>query len=107
MKVTFDIECTPEEARAFLGLPDVVPMQDALMSQLQQKLSDNIRNLDPETLARTWIPVTVQGWSEMQKMFWTQMQGANAFRTGADSRETRNDTDSRGSSSSSSGRRRK
>lgn len=74
MKVEFEIECTPEEARKFLGLPDVIPMQDALMKQLQAKLSENIRNLDPEALAKTWVPVTMQNWSEMQKMFWSQIQ---------------------------------
>ena len=26
MKITVDVDCTPEEARAFLGLPDVKPM---------------------------------------------------------------------------------
>jgi hypothetical protein len=79
MKVTFDIECTPDEARAFLGLPDVVPMQDALMTQLQAKLSENIKTLDPETLAKTWVPMAMQGWGDMQKMFWGQM---NALRPG-------------------------
>lgn len=89
MKVTFDIECTPEEARSFLGLPDVAPMQDALMAQLQQKLSDNIANLDPESLARTWVPITMQSWGEVQKMFWSQMQNVNnPYRAYADSRET-------------------
>lgn len=73
MKVNFDIECTPEEARKFLGLPDIVPMQDALMKQLQQRLSDNIKQLDPETLVSTWMPITMQNWSEMQRAFWGQM----------------------------------
>ena len=31
MKVTVEVDCTPEEARRFLGLPDVVPMQQAAM----------------------------------------------------------------------------
>lgn len=38
-------------------------------------MQDNIRNLDPETMAKTWLPATVQGWGEMQKMFWSQMGG--------------------------------
>lgn len=95
MKVTFDIDCTPEEARAFLGLPDVAPMQDALMQQLQDKLAENIHNLDAESLAKTWVPLTMQGWGEVQKMFWSQMNGMNtAYRPGTmgdaddDSRET-------------------
>lgn len=73
MKVKFDIECTPQEARAFFGLPDVEPMQQALMKELETRMRDNIRSLDPETMLRTWLPATIQGWGEVQKMFWEQM----------------------------------
>ena len=73
MKVKFDIECTPEEARAFLGLPDVAPMQEALMSELEDRMRDNIRSLDPETMLKTWLPATMEGWGAVQKMFWDQM----------------------------------
>jgi Family of unknown function (DUF6489) len=86
MKITFDIDCTPEEARPFLGLPDVVPMQDALMKQMQSKLSENIRQMDPESLAKTWVPLTMQGWGELQKSFWGQMNasGFGAARSSSD-----------------------
>lgn len=77
MKFTINIDCTPEEARRFFGLPDIAPMQDALMQEIQKKLEDNIRSMDPETLIKTWLPATMQGWSEMQRMFWSQM-GVNA-----------------------------
>lgn len=80
MKVTFDVECTPEEARAFFGLPDVAPMQEALMKELEDQLRDNMRSLDPETMLKTWLPATMQGWGEIQKMFWNQM-GASAMQT--------------------------
>ena len=73
MKVTFDIECTPKEARAFFGLPDVEPMQTKVMEELEKQMLDNIRNLEPETMLKTWLPVTIQNWGEMQKMFWEQM----------------------------------
>ena len=53
MKVTFDIDCTPEEARAFLGLPDVRPMQEAVMKQVQEKLMANIQALPHVKEART------------------------------------------------------
>jgi hypothetical protein len=75
MKIKFDIECSPEEARKFLGLPDVVPMQEKLMEEIEAKMQDNIRNLDAETMVKTWLPATIQGWGEMQKMFWGQMGG--------------------------------
>ena len=61
MKVKFDIECTPQEARAFFGLPDVEPMQTALMKELEDRMRDNIRSLDPETMIKTWLPATIQG----------------------------------------------
>ena len=86
MKVTFNIDCTPEEARAFFGLPDVAPMQEALMDKLQAKLEENIKSMDPETLAKTWIPLAMQNWSDMQKIFWGQMgniKPMSAMKTGS------------------------
>ena len=64
MKFQIEIDCTPEEARQFLGLPDVVPMQEALMQQLQDRLS--------EALLKAWLPAGVQGLDQMQKAFWSQ-----------------------------------
>ena len=73
MKVTFDIDCTPEEARKFLGLPDVVPMQEAMMKQLQDKMQDNIKAMEPETIMQTWLPMAMQNMTDMHKIFWGQM----------------------------------
>ena len=73
MKVNFDIECTPEEARAFFGLPDVQPLQERMMKELEDKMLENLKSMDPETIVQTWLPATIQGWGEMQKMFWQQM----------------------------------
>lgn len=73
MKFKFDIECTPEEARKFIGLPDVAPMQERMMEELEKKLQENMRNLTPEEMVKTWMPATVQGFAEMQNMFWKQM----------------------------------
>jgi hypothetical protein len=71
--VNFDIECTPEEARRFMGLPDIAPMQERMMKELEDRIAENMRALDPETLVKTWMPMSMQGWSDMQKMFWGQM----------------------------------
>tara|TARA_B100001989_G_scaffold252183_1_gene233417 strand:+ start:4151 stop:4408 length:258 start_codon:yes stop_codon:yes gene_type:complete len=73
MKFKFDVECTPEEARAFLGLPNIAPMQDRMMEELENKMAENIRNLSPEEMVKTWMPATIQGFSDMQKIFWSQM----------------------------------
>ena len=74
MKVNVEVDCTPEEARTFLGLPDVRPMQEALMNELEARLRANIQAMDPETMVKTWLPAGIQGVEQMQKMFWSHMQ---------------------------------
>lgn len=36
MKITVNIDCTPQEAREFLGLPNIQPMQEKAMKQIDQ-----------------------------------------------------------------------
>ncbi len=73
MKITLDIDFTPKEARAFLGLPDVVPMQAAVMEELGKRMSAGLEAMEPETLMKTWMPLGLQGLEQAQKMFWSQM----------------------------------
>ena len=73
MKITVDVDCTPEEARAFLGLPDVKPMQEQLMRELQERMAANIRAMEPEAMLRTWLPATLKGFEQIQEMFISQM----------------------------------
>ncbi len=73
MKINVNIECTPEEARQFLGLPSVAGLQDRMMKEIEEKMQENIRNLDPETFVKTWMPLGIESWGEMQKIFLAQM----------------------------------
>jgi hypothetical protein len=73
MKITMNIVCTPEEARAFLGLPDVKPMQDEMLKEVQKRLSASLKAMDPETILKTWLPATFQGYEQLQEMFLSQM----------------------------------
>ncbi|WP_096703042.1 DUF6489 family protein [Magnetospirillum sp. 15-1] len=72
MKITVDVDCTPEEARTFLGLPDVKPMQEALLKQIQDQMAANLHAMEPETMLKVWLPAGVQGMEQLQKMFWSQ-----------------------------------
>lgn len=76
MKIKIDIDCTPEEARSFLGLPDVAPIQEAMMSAMQERMEQMVQTADPETLMKTWMPAGMQGLEAMQKMFWNAATGA-------------------------------
>lgn len=73
MKISIDVDCTPEEARTFLGLPDVKPMQDAMMQEIQNRMMQNLQAMEPEALFKTWLPASVQGFEQMQKFFWSQL----------------------------------
>ncbi len=73
MKFTINVDCTPEEARQFVGLPDVTKLQESMMKDLEEKMREGIHSMDPETFIKTWMPMTMQGLGEMQKMFWSQM----------------------------------
>ena len=76
MKVEIEIECTPEEARRFLGLPDVQPMQVAMVEEMRRRMMANLEAMEPEALMRTWLPVGLQGLENVQKIFWTQLNKA-------------------------------
>ncbi len=76
MKISIDVDCSPEEARAFLGLPDVAPMQAAVMEELGKRMSAGLEAMDPEVLMKTWMPLGLQGLEQAQKMFWSQMSEA-------------------------------
>jgi hypothetical protein len=82
MKITVDVDCSPEELRTFLGLPDVRPMQDAMMKQIQDQMAANLHAMEPETLFKVWLPAGVQSMEQIQKMFWSQ------FATGSRPKET-------------------
>ena len=76
MKISLDIDCTPEEARKFFGLPDLQPLQEALLKDVQQRLSANIKAMDAKALIDTWLPATVKGFEQLQQMFVAGMAGA-------------------------------
>jgi hypothetical protein len=71
MKVNVEIECTPLEARVFFGLPDVQPMQVAVMEKLQQQMSANIDKVSPEALIQSWFTFDPKIAERFQDMFVT------------------------------------
>jgi len=75
MKINFDIECTPEELRGFFGLPDVKPMQERLMKEVEERMRANLKALDPEGMLKTWLPAGLKGFEQLQEMFLNQMAG--------------------------------
>ncbi|MGP1394022.1 MAG: DUF6489 family protein [Inquilinaceae bacterium] len=83
MKLSIDVDCTPQEAREFLGLPEIKPMQDAVMADLQERMRSQVASMDPETLIKTWLPAGLQGLEQMQKAFWSHLAKGDADRGGS------------------------
>ncbi len=82
MKFTIDIDCTPEEARAFFGWPNVEGFQAAMMKIVQERMTEYLESADAETLAKMWLPTGLEAWESMQKSFMSQfMAGAKKAET--------------------------
>jgi Family of unknown function (DUF6489) len=70
VKITIDIDCTPQEARTFLGLPHLEPMQDALVAKMQERLARSLDAMDPEALMKLWLPGGIESLTQLQERFW-------------------------------------
>lgn len=69
MKFTVDVECTPDEARQFLGLPDVKPMQQAVMAKLEAQMLEAANAFSPDAVLRTWMQGLSGGPDALREMF--------------------------------------
>ncbi len=72
MKVTVNVDCTPAEARAFMGLPDVEPLNDFLVEQMKSRMAQNIQSMQPDELLKSWSTFGVTA----QDQFFKLMQSA-------------------------------
>jgi hypothetical protein len=68
MKVRVEVECTPEEARAFLGLPDVTALNKTLTEEMQTRLKANMAALAPEELMKNWMAFGGQAQEQFMKL---------------------------------------
>ncbi|MBL8629680.1 MAG: hypothetical protein JNM81_08640 [Rhodospirillaceae bacterium] len=77
MKVNITVDCTPEEARAFMGLPNVAPIQDAAMKQMQIQMEKAAQSMDVDTIMKVLFPIRPENLADMQKAFWAQFTKAS------------------------------
>jgi hypothetical protein len=69
MKVSVDVDCTPEEARRFMGLPDLTPVHQAYVEKLQQAVSEGATPVAMAEMMKSWGPMTEAGMSMWRQMF--------------------------------------
>jgi hypothetical protein len=75
MKVTVEVDCTPQEARATLGLPDVTALNEQLMAEMQSRLKANMAALQPDELLKNWIAFGGQAQEHFRKLMTAAASG--------------------------------
>ena len=76
MKVTVEVDCTPQEARAFLGQPDVEAFNTWMMEQMKARFEKNMEALKPEELMKGWMTFGGQAQDAMRRFMETAATGA-------------------------------
>ena len=67
MKISVDIECTPIEARQFLGLPNVEPIQHAAMAHIEKRNLERDGAIQP--VLKSWFALSPINQEQMQQFF--------------------------------------
>ncbi len=74
MKVTVDVDCTPEEARRFMGLPDLTSVHEAYLEKMRKMIDEGVTPDMLEKMMSSWMPMGETGMNMWRTMF-DQMSG--------------------------------
>ncbi len=77
MKLTINIDCTPQEARTFFGMPDLDPMNEMIVQEMTRRAKENIDTLaDPERFVEQWFAMSGKGFEAFQNLMGAGMAGS-------------------------------
>jgi len=76
MKMNIQIDMTPDEARKFLGLPDVSKAQERMMAEIEKRMKQAVDVNDPEAMMRAWMPLGGQGFEQFQRFLFESARRA-------------------------------
>lgn len=68
MKVTVDVDCTPEEARRFLGLPDLAPVHQAYVERMTKLVGEGSSAETFNEMLKSWGPMSETGFAMWRQM---------------------------------------
>lgn len=85
MKISIDVDLTPEEMRRLVGLPDVQAFNDGLMAKLQERMEAGVEGYDPMSLFQPYLRGTQSGMDLFNRMISLAMGSkSSGGRNGAD-----------------------
>lgn len=76
MKMHIEMDMTPEEARALMGLPDIAPIQQQMMDEMQARMKAAFDAGDPDAMMQAWMPLLhgagggAEAFQKWQKAMW-------------------------------------
>ncbi|HEX8571976.1 MAG TPA: DUF6489 family protein [Allosphingosinicella sp.] len=68
MKINVEVDCTPEEARRFLGLPDLTPVHDAYVQRMTKVASEGLTAESAAEMMKGWGPMNEAGLAMWRSM---------------------------------------
>jgi Family of unknown function (DUF6489) len=57
MKFNIEVDCTPEEVRRLVGLPDLTAVHDVYLAQVKDVMTKGVSPDLVEGLVRNWVPM--------------------------------------------------
>jgi hypothetical protein len=70
MKINVEVDCTPEEARRAMGLPDFTPVHDRYIQMLLDSMNNVMVSPDMiESMMKGWTPMGEAGMNFWRGMF--------------------------------------
>jgi hypothetical protein len=61
MKFNIEVDCTPEEVRRLIGLPDLSPVHAVYLDRMKETMTSGLTPDMVEGMVRTWVPGSAAG----------------------------------------------
>lgn len=87
MKINIEVDLSPEELRAFLGLPDVKPLQDEMLRKAGEQLASGSAAQDAMGLMAPFLAPQAGAIDAFQRAFWQTFANATGAGGQADESE--------------------
>jgi len=68
MKMTIEVDCSPEEARRFLGLPDVSALNEHLVEEMKRRIDANMSMISPDEMMKNWMSFGAGAQEQFRKL---------------------------------------
>ena len=77
MKMTIEVDCSPEEARRFLGLPDVRALNEHLVDEMKRRIDANMSMISPDEMMKNWMSFGAGAQEQFRKLMEVGLSGAS------------------------------